>query len=384
MGLTFRLRGVYDDRMPTWAVAGAAGFIGSHVVEVLRAEGQRVIASDRPGADLSVARGAGAEVLEADLADAPAVQRVLQGCDVAINGTGLFDLGASREALEKVNVGGAKAFADAAIAAGVRRLVHLSSVSIYGLPERTPMTEDGPYHPRNPYEQTKLDGERAVAAMHGPKLQISVVRPTLVYGPRSRYGQGLFIAMLAQMRAFGGRTFPLLAGGPVGQHVHVRDVARAAVLCGTHPDAAGRAFNVADQVPLSMGDTVAALLDSCGIKPSPLIRSGIIARAGIWAIAHAPTFAVDRFNRKLQKGHEILVKRGLTPNLRPRLDRDWFSYFSGDFIFDTSRLASLGFTWEHPDLRKSIGEVVRWYETAGWLPRATVAAEGAPAPREAV
>ncbi|HUB09168.1 MAG TPA: NAD-dependent epimerase/dehydratase family protein [Myxococcales bacterium] len=369
--------------MPTWAVAGAAGFIGSHVVEVLRAAGHRVIATDRPGADLSVAREAGAEIREADLADPPTLRDTLEGCEIAVNGTGLFDLGASHEVLARVNVAGAKAFADAARSSRVRRLVHISSVSIYGLPERIPMNEDGPYHPRNPYEKTKLEGEQAVAGMHAPSFEVAVLRPTLVYGPRSRYGQGLFVAMLAQMRAFGGRRFPLLAGGPVGQHVHVRDVARAAVLCGTHPEAAGRAFNVADRVPLGFGETVGALLDACGIQAAPRIKSRLVARAGIAALAHAPSFAISRFNRQLQKGHEILVSRGLAPQLRPRLDRDWLQYFNGDFVFDTSRLASLGFTWEHPDLRTSIADVVRWYEAAGWLPLPRAKRETAETRREA-
>ncbi|MHB8419911.1 MAG: NAD-dependent epimerase/dehydratase family protein [Myxococcales bacterium] len=361
--------------MPTWTVAGAAGFIGSHVVEILREQGQPVVATDRAGADLAAATAAGATARVADLADPGSLRQALEGSEFAVNATGLFDLGASYELLERANVTGAVAFAEAARSAGVRRLIHLSSISVYGLPEHTPMDEEGPYRPRNAYEKTKLEGERAVAAMHGQGFEVAVLRPTLVYGPRSRYGQGLFIAMLAQLRAFGGQRFPLLAGGPVGQHVHVRDVARAAVLCGTHPEAAGRAFNVADQTPLGLGDTVEALLDACGIQPAPRIRSRLLARLALSAIAHAPRPAIARFNRRLARGHEILVKHGLSPQLQPRLDRDWFSYFSGDFIFDTSRLASLGFQWEHPDLRRSVGGVVRWYEAAGWLPRAELLAE---------
>ncbi len=369
----------YDARMPTWAVAGAGGFIGSHTVEVLRAAHHRVVAMDRPGSDLAVAQGAGAETVAADLADRPALERALAGCAIAVNGTGLFDLGASHEQLQRANVDGAVAFAEAARAAGVKRLVHLSSISVYGLPEHVPMNEDGPFRPRNDYEKTKLEGERAVVALHGQGIEVAVLRPTLVYGPRSRYGQGLFIAMLAQHRAFGGRTFPLLAGGPVGQHVHVRDVARAALLCGTHPEAAGKVFNVADRQPISLGDTVEALLDACGIRAAPRIRSSWLARLSIAALRHAPGFAIDRFNRSLKHGHEILVKRGLAPQLEPRLDRAWLGYFSGDFVFDPARLAALGFSWEHPDLRQSIGEVVRWYETAGWLPRGEVVKQRAEA-----
>ena len=354
--------------MPTFTVAGAAGFIGSHVVEQLRRAGHPVVATDRPGADLSLARAAGATVLEADLAEPKALARTLEGSDAAINATGLFDLGASLELLTKINVDGARTFAETARSAGVKRLVHLSSVAVYGRPARAPMGEAGPYRPRNPYEQTKLGGELAATELHGKGLDVAVVRPTLVYGPRSRYGQALFIAMLAQHRAFGRLRFPVIGGGPLGHHVHVADVARASALCATHPEAGGRAFNVADQRPIGMGETLDAILDATSLTAWPRTHSRLLWRMMMLSLRVLPNFALRSFNGYLQRGHDYLVKKGLKPFLSPRLDRDWISYLDGEFVFDTSNLASLGFTWEHPDLSKSIGGVVDWYRQQGWIP----------------
>ncbi len=354
--------------MPTFTVAGAAGFIGSHVVEQLRRAGHPVVATDRPGADLSLARAAGATVLEADLADPKALLKTLQGSECAINSTGLFDLGASLELLTTINVDGARTFTETARSAGVKRLVHLSSVAVYGKPARAPMGEAGPYRPRNPYEQTKLGGELAATELHGKGIDVAVVRPTLVYGPRSRYGQALFIAMLSQHRAFGRLRFPVVGGGPLGHHVHVADVARASILCATHPDAGGRAFNVADQRPIGMGETLDAILAATGLTAWPRTHSRALWRLLMLGLRILPDFALRGFNGYLQRGHDYLVKKGLKPFLSPRLDRDWISYFDGEFVFDTSNLSSLGFTWEHPDLPSSIGAVVEWYRQQGWIP----------------
>jgi nucleoside-diphosphate-sugar epimerase len=365
--------------MPTFTVAGAAGFIGSHVVEQLRRSGHAVVATDRPGADLALARAAGAKVMEADLADPLGLAKTLEGSDSAINATGLFDLGASLELLTKINIDGARTFTETARSAGVKRLVHLSSVAVYGRPARAPMSEEGPYRPRNPYEQTKLGGELAATGFHGKGIDVAVVRPTLVYGPRSRYGQALFIAMLAQRRALGGRRFPLIGGGPRGHHVHVADVARASILCATHPNAGGRAFNVADQTPLGLGETFGAMLDTTGLVAWPQTESRFLWRLMMLGLEIVPDFALRAFNKGLQRGHDYLVKKGLQPFLSPRLDRDWISYFNGEFVYDTAQLSSLGFTWEHPDLRKSIGGVVDWYRAQGWLPAPKVT-PAAPAP----
>jgi len=354
--------------MPKFFVAGAGGFIGSHVVERLRAAGEPVTAMDRPGADLTEARAAGAACVEADLAQPAGLARALEGHDLAINASGLFDLAATEEALGRVNVEGARAFAEAARSAGVRRLVHLSSVSVYGLPARKPMDEEGPYRPRSAYERTKLAGEEAVIGLHGKGLEVAVLRPTLVYGERSRYGHALFIAFLAQMRAFGWQRFPALPGGPLGQHVHAADVARAAILCATHPQAAGNAYNVADRVPLGLGDTFSALLAATGFVQSPRIDSKAVWIPAAFALSHLPRFTLAALNDRLRRGHQHLVRKGLKPILRPRLDADWLSYFSGDYVFDTTRISKLGFEWEHPDFRSSIGEVVDWYRQMGWIP----------------
>jgi nucleoside-diphosphate-sugar epimerase len=104
--------------MPRVAVAGASGFIGSHVVERLCVSGHEVVAVDRPGADFSVARAAGACAVGVDLADGRAAAEALHGAGYVVNATGLFDLAATSERLIAVNVGVTRAVVRAARAAG--------------------------------------------------------------------------------------------------------------------------------------------------------------------------------------------------------------------------------------------------------------------------
>jgi len=347
------------------AVAGAAGFIGSHVVEHL-ANDHDLVAIDRPGANLSIARAAGATTRCLDLCDPEAAQAAFADCELLVNATGLFDLAASEEQLQAVNVRLGERIVEAARDAGVRRAVHLSSVAVYGAPARVPMGEDGPFNPRNAYERSKRDGERAV--MKQADIEVTTLRPTLVYGARSRYGHAMMIAMAAQAAALGIKRLPLVAGGPRGHHVHVHDVARAVELLLFHDDAPGRCFNVADDAPLGVGDSVIAIAEHFGLR-----NFGSAGRQA-WRVLRLllgvlPERAVTRLNNHLARGHRALERRGMHSELTPRLDRDWLGYFKGEFMFDTGRLKSLGFQLSHPDFRASIGGVIDWYVAEGWLPQ---------------
>ena len=354
--------------MATIAVAGAAGFIGSHIVEVLIAEGHKVRAIDRPGSDLSISEAAGAKVMEVDLFDTEAGKKAFSRHAGVVDSTGLFHLGASSKDLDRVNVTLTDRIMQAACAAKVKRVVHVSSVAVYGAPLRLPAMESDPLRPRINYEKSKLDGE-AVAMRYRNDIEVAVLRPTLVYGPRSRYAHAMLIGTTAQMRALGMRKFPMLRGGPRGHHVHVEDVARAAALLLTHPDAAGRAYNVADDMPTSLGDTMCCIAESMGLE----IKGGKTASPEVWKILRllvklVPESAIEKLNAQLERGHRALVRQGQNPVLQASVERDWIAYFTEEYEYDTTRLRALGFKCKYPDSHKAMPGVIEWYRQAGWLP----------------
>ena len=188
-------------------VTGASGFLGRHVVGALAGRGDGVRGTDRVGA--RPVEGAG-EWIEADLASDP-IEPLVRGVDAVIHVAGLFDLAAPTDALHRANVLAAERVADAARRAGVRRFVHVSSVTVIGRPRRAGVREDEPTRPSRRYERSKLAGERAVRGVAG--LPLAVVRPSGIYGPHGRYGVAVMAATLA-LAAARGRAHRSVRGGP--------------------------------------------------------------------------------------------------------------------------------------------------------------------------
>lgn len=174
-----------------YLVTGGAGFIGSHLVERLVAEGHRVRVLD----DLSTGRRANltqvladVELMEGDIRDADAVARAMSGVEVVLHQAALPSVPRSVAdpvgSLE-INVMGTATVLDAAHRAGVRRFVQASSSSVYGDTEVLPKRVDMRPSPRSPYAVAKLAAEtlgQAFHATHG--LETVALRYFNVFGPR--------------------------------------------------------------------------------------------------------------------------------------------------------------------------------------------------------
>ncbi|MBV9463881.1 MAG: UDP-glucose 4-epimerase GalE, partial [Verrucomicrobiae bacterium] len=142
-------------------VTGGAGYIGSVCVEELLRAGHRVFVYDNLSEGHRKAVPKKAEFLEAELADKRALRRALSDfkTDAVLHFAASALVGESMANPAKYfenNVGGGLALVEAAVSAGVRRLVFSSTCATYGLPERVPIPEDHPQRPINPYGQSKL------------------------------------------------------------------------------------------------------------------------------------------------------------------------------------------------------------------------------------
>ena len=345
----------------TVLVTGAAGFLGRHVVDALRERGLTVRATDRVGEG----------VILRDLAREP-IGDLFDGVTHVVHAAGLFDLGAPAAELDAVNRGVTRIVAEAAADRGVQRFVHVSSVTVYGRPRRTPAPESTKHRPGNPYELSKAAGEREVRGLARERaLPLTIVRPSGIYGPGSRYGLAVLIAAYA-LAAAGGKASGLRAftGGPRMTHVHVADVARAIAHLLDAPDVVGRAFNVADPTPIAWGDLLSVIASEVGLdlgEPVPLttLRARAIALGWRWA----PARRRDRVNRSLARRFEALVReRDLVPAIVPRLDRWAYDYWLGDHVYDTAALRLTGFVHHQPDPRNGVRETIGWYRRMKWLP----------------
>ena len=170
------------------AVTGSGGFIGAAVCARLEADGDDVVRIDLP---------------ETDVTDAAAIDRTLAGCDRVVHTAAIVDDDGDLDEFIRVNVGGTRNVLDAAERAGVERVVHLSSVAVWGYEFTRDLDEDAP--PRtagNPYIDTKAASER-LALGRGA----TIVRPGDVYGPRS------VPWIIRPLRALKGGTFVLPGKG---------------------------------------------------------------------------------------------------------------------------------------------------------------------------
>lgn len=220
----------------TVLVTGAAGTVGSAVVERLTAEGATVRAMVRSAAEVPGAE----EVVEADLTDAAAVARAAAGAELAVHcAAAVSD---DWEACRATNVRGTQNLLDALIAEGAERLVHVSTVSVYDMEGVSELDESTPLltEPKDAYGYTKAEAERRVRAAEESGLTSVILRPGTVLSthPKSHWGP----RALERAREDGGPLFPV-ASMP---HVHVDNLAQAVGLAATRREARGRAYNVVD------------------------------------------------------------------------------------------------------------------------------------------
>ncbi|HJO90912.1 MAG TPA: GDP-mannose 4,6-dehydratase, partial [Anaerolineales bacterium] len=176
-------------------VTGGAGFIGSHLVERLLADGYNVAVLDNLSTgrldNLSHVRDhSGLTIHEVDVADSELIQDIFVGVDWVFHLAALADIVPSIQNplyYHRTNVDGTMAMVEAARKSGVNRFVYVASSSCYGIPANYPTSESELIQPEYPYALTKFLGEQIVLHWHKVYDFPSISRRLFnVYGPRSR------------------------------------------------------------------------------------------------------------------------------------------------------------------------------------------------------
>jgi len=235
-------------------VTGGAGFIGSHLCELLVAQGHEVLALDslvsgRLQNLKTIAGQPGVRFVQADICDSAAIAPYFEGVDWVFHLAGLADIVPSIERPAQyfqTNVTGTLHVLEAARRFGAKRLVYAASSSSYGVPDVYPTPETYPIKPLYPYALTKHMGEELV--LHWARVyQMPAMSLRLfnVYGTRSRtsgaYG-AVFGVFLAQK--LHGQPFTVVGDGTqTRDFTYVTDVARA-FLAAAESDLSGLALNV--------------------------------------------------------------------------------------------------------------------------------------------
>jgi len=241
-------------------VTGANGFIGSRLVERLGCMGVRVRALVRRGVLSRPEQEY--ERIRGDVTVLETLSSAVQGCDVifhcAWGGNALAEA-------RRINVLGTRNVLTAAAAAGVSRVVHLSSMAVHGRKLPALLTEEHPLQFQgDAYTVSKAEGERVaveLGAAHG--VQVVVLRPTLVYGPRSPLWLLSYFERLKQ------EQLALIDGGKgLANLVYVDDLIDAMWAAAQRPGITGQAFLISGAQPVSWRQYISHLAQMCH-KPLP-------------------------------------------------------------------------------------------------------------------
>ncbi len=257
----------------TVLVTGGTGLVGSHVIEALRAAGEPVRA------------------FAGDVTDAAAWRRAAAGVRGIVHAAALVAQRAPFAEFERVNVGGTRLAIEAARTAGAR-LVHVSSVAVYGRTAayaagRGAVDEEFPFQPipeRDFYARTKRMAEELI---QDSGLSAAAIRPNVIYGERDRLFTPRVIAVVR--RGF----FPRI--GPGTNHlscVYAGNVATAIVAALGRGVSGFRAYNVTADAPpaLTEREFVAAFAEALGVRVRRIPVPVFLARLGVKLWTHGLRF----------------------------------------------------------------------------------------------
>jgi dihydroflavonol-4-reductase len=290
-------------------VTGSSGFIGAHLVRHLADHGWRVRALDVHASRAGQAADARIDFRVQDLRDRAQLANALEGIEVVFHLASVhLDVHATYEEFESVNVAALENLVALCGAAHVRRLVHVSSVGVYGHVAAPPANEAAPLHPQNDYERTKLAGEQAArGAAERNAVDLVILRPSWVYGvgcPRTE-------KLLAAVRK--GRFFYIGKGANLRHPLYIEDFITALILAANAgTEIAGKTFNVAGPEWMTLEQMVATAADAVHVRAPRLHIPRWLGLAAGWAAEQA----------------------GALLRVNPPISRRTLAFFENDNAFD--------------------------------------------------
>jgi dihydroflavonol-4-reductase len=185
-------------------VTGGTGFIGGRLIQQLRDRGDEVVALVRSPEKANALRELGCELVEGDLSDVDAIRRGVQGCDAVFHVAAVYKVGipkSEHEAMRESNVRGTERVLDAAVDAGVKRIVYVSTVGVFGNTHGK-IVDESYKHPGEDflscYEETKYLSHQVALDRIAKGAPIVIVQPGGVYGPGDHSELGNFIDQTRQ------------------------------------------------------------------------------------------------------------------------------------------------------------------------------------------
>ena len=317
-------------------ITGATGLLGSHIVEQLIKRDMPVRALVRRGSDTSWLREQPIELVEGDIVDRPSLDRAMRGVTCVYHcAARVGDWGPWHEFV-RISIEGTRHVVDAAVAAGVERFIHISSISAYGHPdgdglvldESAPLGVD--LHRWSYYSRAKVQAEEIVWKAHNAgKLKVTVIRPSWLYGPRDRTTIARLSGLIRSGKA------KLLGDGDNRLNVvYAGNVAEAAIAAAQSDNAIGEAYNcsndgvmtqkqyfnmvaealgappVTKHVPYRVAKVAAFVLECVG-HLFRLRKPPMITRYSVWLMGRRCFFSAEKARKELNWQPTVTYEQGI-------------------------------------------------------------------------
>ena len=300
--------------MPETAlVTGGAGFIGSHLVELLVSEGYKVRVLDnlikgKLGSIDSLIADGYVEFIEGDIRSRDVVDRAIRGSDYVFHTAGVHIQRsvASPDECISVNLQGSYNVFRSALDHDVKRVIFSSSSSIYGDPDTLPMTEDARVNPVEPYGASKWMAEQLLVTLAKEGLRYNALRYFNVYGERQAAHAFYTTVIIAFIKRILNGEAPVIdgKGDQSMDFTHVTDVARANVAA-ARCEATNEVFNVGTGVSTTVAELAEILREALGsdVHPEFSGRPSLVSRRQA---------STEKAERLMGFKAEVDVRDGLT------------------------------------------------------------------------
>lgn len=314
-------------------VSGATGFLGNRLAATLALRGHRVSALARPTSDLSRLANRGIEIVMGDVGDCESLERTFAGQRVVFHTAGkVTDWGPADEFMA-VNRDGTANVIAACQKAGVTHLVHISSLTVLGMPRDGRLIDEAsPYAaaPSDPYTQSKIAAEKLVRAANGRQgLMTTVIRPGAIWGNGDVTIAPRIVALMRRRRMpYIGRSDNLIGLS------HVDNLALGCALVVESASAAGRIYHITDGEPVTLRRALDAIADAyhvmrpgfsmpvwtlqalaAGIELAARLRGGsqppAMTRYGVQMLASHCRYTIDKARRELGYAPRVTFADGI-------------------------------------------------------------------------
>lgn len=284
-------------------VTGATGLLGSHICQKLREKGEPVRALVRKTSDTSFLESISVELAVGDVTDRASLTEAFKGVETVYHAAArVGDWGPWHEFVE-ITINGTANMLAAAREAGVKRFLHVSSISAYGHPdgaglvldETAPLGVD--LHKWSYYSRAKVEAEKLVwAEQEKGQLPITVCRPSWLYGERDR------ASLPRLIRAIQAGKAKLVGNGENRLNLtHAANEAEGCILAATNPDAVGEAYNLSNDGVITQREYFNKIAQAVGAKP--------VTRTVPYKVVYTVAFLMEFFGHLLRKKKPPLVTR---------------------------------------------------------------------------